>query len=107
MRRDPPTFLYRLGPALRAALAVEKRQHRARHLGCEKSEYPAFRRDHWAVGHPSVRVTCKRDFSSSAAGLTWRFRAWPGFSKETCYPCTQQRSAITKQAPDRKLTEAN
>src|SRR5262249_20089436 len=81
MGRDPPTFLYRLGPALRAALAVQKRQHRARHLGCEKSEYPAFRRDHWAVGHPSVRVTCKRDFSSSAAGLTWRFRAWPGFSK--------------------------
>src|ERR1039457_5574557 len=22
------------------------------------SEYPAFRRDHWAVGRPSVRVTC-------------------------------------------------
>jgi len=22
------------------------------------SEYPTFRRDHWAVGRPSVRVTC-------------------------------------------------
>jgi hypothetical protein len=24
----------------------------------KSSEYPDFRRDHWAVGRPSVRVTC-------------------------------------------------